>query len=75
MDKSMIISEIQKLSIDEQIDLVQDIWDGIAAQAEQVPLTRRQKRLIDKSLREYEKNPAAATHWEEVMERLRRRKR
>ncbi|MFB3892059.1 MAG: addiction module protein [Phycisphaerae bacterium] len=75
MNNKKLVAEIQKLSIDEQIDLVQDVWDGIAAHPEQVPLTSEQKCVLDKRLKEYKKDPAAAKPWEEVMERIRQRRR
>ena len=57
------------LSVEEQIDYVQDLWDWIAARPE-VPVPDWQKALIDERLREHEANPEDTVPWEEVRERL-----
>lgn len=58
------------LSVDEQIEYVQDLWDWIAARPEDIPVADWQKELIEERLREHEANPEAAIPWEEVRSRL-----
>ena len=50
------------LSIDEQIDYVQSLWDHIAARPAQVPVTDWHKEVIKERLRT---NPTEAKPWEE----------
>jgi putative addiction module component (TIGR02574 family) len=59
-----------ELSIPERIQLVEDIWDTIAAQAEAVELTKEEKQLIDHRLDAYHKNPEAGSPWEDVYKRI-----
>jgi len=67
---------LDKLSVAERIELVQDLWDSIAAEAETHPLTETQRREIDRRLAAHEANPDAAISWEQVeaeaLARLRR---
>jgi putative addiction module component (TIGR02574 family) len=58
------------LSVDEQIEYVQDLWDWIAARPEDIPVADWQKELIEERLREHEANPKAAIPWTEVRSRL-----
>jgi len=58
------------LSVDEQIEYVQDLWDWIAARPEDVPVPEWQKEMIDQRLRQYEANPDDTVPWEEVRARL-----
>jgi putative addiction module component (TIGR02574 family) len=58
------------LSVDAQIEYVQDLWDWIAARPEDIPVADWQKELIERRLREHEANPEAAIPWEEVRSRL-----
>jgi putative addiction module component (TIGR02574 family) len=63
--------EILKLSPAERIQLVEDIWDSIAADAESVPpLTDAQIAEIERRIAEHEKNPGRAKSWDEVRARL-----
>ncbi len=62
--------EIRRLSVAERIQLVEDIWDTIAASQEDVPITEAQQRELDRRLKEYSKDPAAGRTWSEVREDL-----
>jgi putative addiction module component (TIGR02574 family) len=67
---------IDQLSIPERVALVQEIWDSIAAEAKDVPLSDAQRQEIDRRLAAHEANPKAAIPWEQVeaeaLARLRR---
>lgn len=58
------------LSIPERIQLVEDIWDTIAAQMDSVGLTEDEKKIIDERLDAYHKNPEIGSPWEEVLKRI-----
>jgi putative addiction module component (TIGR02574 family) len=57
---------IDRLSVAERLTLVQQIWDCIAAEAEQAPLTEAQKQEVDRRLAAHEADPQAAIPWEQV---------
>ncbi len=58
------------LSIPERIQLVEDIWDSIASEADSVELTEDEKRIIDERLQAYHDNPNASSPWKDVYERI-----
>lgn len=62
---------IGDLSIAQRILLVEEIWDGIAEQPDQIPLTEAQKDDLRARIAAYEANPKAGSSWEEVKVRLR----
>ncbi|MCD6307903.1 MAG: addiction module protein [Candidatus Latescibacteria bacterium] len=58
--RGYVISEkLQDLPIEDEIKVVEDLWDSIAADQEALPLTREQKEELDRRLDAYErdKNP------------------
>ena len=61
---------IDRLSVAQRILLVEEIWDSIAAEAEQVPLTEGQKQDLQRRLAAHRENPKAGSSWEEVKARL-----
>ncbi|HUT33557.1 MAG TPA: addiction module protein [Planctomycetota bacterium] len=65
------IAHVLNLSVAERIQLVEDIWDSIAAVPEAVPLTDEQREALDRRLDAYHRDPAAGTPWEEVRDRIR----
>ena len=64
------MEELLKLSVAERIQLVEDLWDSIAADADAYPLTEAQKAELDRRLADHEADPDSAIPWEEVRERL-----
>jgi putative addiction module component (TIGR02574 family) len=58
------------LSIDEQIEYVQSLWDRIAASLQQVPVPQWHHEILDERLKENEANPEAGESWEVVRDRL-----
>ncbi len=61
-----------RLSIPERIQLVEDIWDTIANQADAVDLTEAEKTLLEERLEAYHQNPASGSPWEAVYQRITR---
>lgn len=67
-------SKLKELPIDERVNLVEDLWDSIAADQRALPLTDEQKAEIDRRLDAYEidKNPGrpAASAVADIRRRL-----
>ena len=57
---------IDRLSVVERLQLVQEIWDSIAPSAEQLPLTQAQRDELDRRLAALEADPTKVIPWEEV---------
>jgi putative addiction module component (TIGR02574 family) len=66
MNITNTLNEIVALSIEERIDLVQDIWDSIAADQAYVDLTDLQKQELERRTADYEANPDNVMTWEAV---------
>jgi putative addiction module component (TIGR02574 family) len=54
------------LSVDEQIDFVQSLWDRIAATSEQVPAPKWHWQIIRERLAAYHASPSAGRLWTDV---------
>lgn len=61
------------LSVDQQVDYVQTLWDRIAAQEERVPVPDWHQALLDQRLAEHLADPDAGRPWEQVEAELRAR--
>jgi putative addiction module component (TIGR02574 family) len=70
MAKNDPLVEIRKLSVAERIQLVEDIWDSIAAEPQALSLTVEQREELDRRLADQEANPGAGRPWDEVKARL-----
>ena len=68
--KKITATDTIELSIPERIQLVEDIWDTIATEAEAIELTEDEKRIIDKRLEAYHRNPDLGSPWEDVYKRI-----
>jgi len=73
MSPTMQALGINELSVAQRILLVEEIWDSIAAEAEQLPLTAAQNQDLQRRLAVYEANRHAGSTWEGVKARLQER--
>jgi putative addiction module component (TIGR02574 family) len=64
------LPELLKLSVAERIQLVEDIWDSIAAEASAVELSDEIRDELDRRLDDQEANPGIGHSWPEVKARL-----
>jgi putative addiction module component (TIGR02574 family) len=61
---------IDQLSVAQRILLVEEIWDSIATEAEQAPLSEAQKQDLQCRRDSHAENPNAGSSWEDVKARL-----
>jgi putative addiction module component (TIGR02574 family) len=64
--------DYRRLTIAERLQLVEDIWDSIAADAdeESLPLSDEEKAMLDERLADMEANPGDGAPWSEVRARI-----
>ena len=75
LDTTAILTEIGKLPVEEQVVLVQRVWDAIANSDTPLELTDAQKAEISRRSGELDANPDIAVPWEEVKRSLKERRR
>jgi putative addiction module component (TIGR02574 family) len=62
-------AELLKLDVAERLELIEELWDSIAADSRSgdlVPLTDEVRALLDARLQEHQADPGAARPWPEV---------
>ena len=70
---SLTGSSVFDLSPAEKLQLVQDLWDDLAATPDAVPIHDWQKQELARRKANLAGNPAAGLSWEDVKERVRAR--
>jgi len=65
--------DYRKLSIPERLDLVEDIWDSIAQDAQALAITAEERAELDRRWADHERDPNSAIPWEIVRDELFRR--
>lgn len=68
--KKITATDSLTLPIPERIQLVEDIWDTIAAEAQSIELTEDEKRIIDERLEAYHRNHDLGSPWKDVYKRI-----
>ena len=66
MDIATTLAEIKRLSIEDRLALVEAIWDSIAAESENLPVTEAQRLELERRLAYHEPNPEDVVPWEVV---------
>ena len=65
--------KIQDLSLDERLQLVEDIWDSIAAEQGVLPVTPEQREELDRRLKAYRLDGNRGIPALEAIEKIRSR--
>lgn len=60
-----LLEQAQNLPLEEQLELVEALWDSIA-QRSAIPLTQKKKEELDRRLADLEANPEDVIPWSEV---------
>ena len=64
------ITDILELPVQERIQLVELIWDSVAAVPEAVEVSPELKAELESRLIEFERNPESGYSWDQVKSRL-----
>lgn len=62
---------IDRMSVEDRLALVEEIWDSIANVNGDLPLTPEQKDLLDRRIADLDANPANVLTWEQIKEHVR----
>lgn len=73
MSPTMKTLGIDRLSVSERLQLLEEIWESIAATPDAVAVTPEMRDELDRRIADHEANPQAGSTWEEVKARLQRR--
>jgi putative addiction module component (TIGR02574 family) len=63
--------DIAKLTPDERLRLIDELWESLRATPDVVRLTPQQKAELDRRLDEFDRGNVALVPWDEVRRRLR----
>ena len=70
--KTSVRREIFEMSPSERLQLVEELWDSIAAESAAVPVTPEQRQELDRRLTDFERNPDSGDAWDNVKSRIQR---
>lgn len=70
MSDSTLPPEIRNLSLDQRIDLVEQIWESVAEEESRFQLTDLQKQELEHRIDDHEKKPESGRSWEEIKKEL-----
>lgn len=71
MDLDKIKDEIHSLSISQRLLLAQEIWDSIAKDNGNVPISEWQKNELDKRYAQFKRGEFSVHDWQEVHDSFR----
>ena len=65
--------DISRLTPDERLELLEQLWDSLSSTPDAVPLTDAQREELDRRLDEIDRDGPVGIPWDEVMRRIRSR--
>ena len=64
------IPGLRTLSASDKLTLVTELWEDLASNPEDIPITPKQIAEVDRRLEEYRQNPGLGSSWEDVKARI-----
>lgn len=68
---TQLISELQKLPIHERLQLVEDLWDSIASEGNDLAVPQWQKDELDRRSETFDANDSSGIAWETAKDVIR----
>ena len=65
-----LLDEIRRLSLAERIQLVEDVWDSIATQGEEIPVPESHRLELARRRQDHRDHPENVVPWEDVRAQL-----
>ena len=66
----MLTTDLKKLSRSEKLLLINDLWDDVSTDLEDLDLTHAQERKLDDRYEQFQKNPDEGITWREFRSKL-----
>lgn len=67
MNKHLTPDEIRALTVEERLQLIEELWDSLdETDAEALPVPDWHRRAVSERLAAYERDPDAGRPWDEV---------
>jgi len=64
---------IKELTRDERLDLIEELWDSLAATPSELALTDSQREDLDRRVEEMDRDDNLGSPWDEVVSQIRKR--
>jgi putative addiction module component (TIGR02574 family) len=64
------IPGVNRLTAAEKLVLVSELWDDLAANPAEVPVSREQIAELDRRIEAYHRDPSQVTSWETIQQRV-----
>lgn len=64
-------TQVFELSLSEKLQLLEDLWDSIASEPDQIPVLDWQKEELARRKAAHLQNPSLGSSWEAAKERIR----
>jgi putative addiction module component (TIGR02574 family) len=62
--------DVAKLSPEERLQLIDEIWDSLSAEPASIPVTDPQREELDRRLDDLDRDGPVGIPWDEVLTRL-----
>jgi putative addiction module component (TIGR02574 family) len=70
---SQVSHDIESLTVDERLDLVERIWESLAIDPATIPMTDAQRAELDRRFDDLEREGPVGSSWEQMLQQVRSR--
>ena len=67
---SQLVQQARALPLEQRVELIDALWETVAAEGYEPPLTQQQAEELDRRLAAHRRNPDDVIPWESIKEEL-----
>ena len=67
-------SDIEMLTVEERLALIERVWNSLTVAPDDIPLTNAQREELDRRIDELEHEGPVGIPWEDVLDRIKSRR-
>jgi putative addiction module component (TIGR02574 family) len=64
MDTQQIVEAFRRLPVAERARLVEELWDEVSRELEQLPLSEAERDLLDQRILQHDESPSDVETWQ-----------
>ena len=62
--------DVDDLNVEEKLELIETLWESLASDPSNIPVTEAQKKMLDERIAEIDAGDVETIPWEEVKARV-----
>ena len=66
----MTIAQLKTVELEMQLEALETLWNSIASKGRSLPVTKHEKRILDRTIEDFQNDPNHGVTWEQLKQEI-----